>query len=168
MGNHQVSPRDVAAQYHVAANDHDAEAMVSLWEPGGTEVFPTYDLVLRAPDELRQYYEEVVFPAFPDVWWETITITTHEHHVVVRSVMHATHLGLFQGMIGTGKKFALETIDFLQIRDGRIVHNKVLVDGLASLRAIGAMPPANSRRERLLKSAFNTVTRIRRRVSRIQ
>lgn len=161
MGNQDVNPRDVAAQYHAAANAHDARAMVSVWEPGATDVFPTYDLVLRAPDELRQYYEEVVFTAIPDVWWETVAITTHEHHVVVRSVMHATHVGLFQGITGTGKQFALETIDFLQIRDGRLVQNEVLVDGLATLRATGAMPPVNSRRERLLKVAFNTLIRIR-------
>ena len=102
-----------------------------------------------------------MFTAFPDVHWETITIASDEHRVVVHSVMHATHIGRYEGLAGTGKTFAIDTIDFLEIRNGRITHNEVLFDGLASLRAVGAMPPVNSRRERALKAAFNALTRAR-------
>jgi steroid delta-isomerase-like uncharacterized protein len=158
-------PREVARQYHAAANAHDIPAMVALWEAGGTEVFPTYDRALRAPDELAAYYE-IVFAAFPDVHWETLTITSEQQHVNVRSIMHATHVGTYEGLVGTGRRFALDTIDFFEISDGRITHNEVLFDGLASLRAVGAMPPLNSRRERALKATFNALTRTRKLVRR--
>ncbi len=62
--------------------------------------------------------------------------------------MSGTHLGTYQGIAATGRHFTVETIDFLQIREGKIVHNDVVLDGLEVLRQLGALPPAGSRRER--------------------
>lgn len=138
--------------------------MVALWEPGAVEQFPTFEQSFRVPDEFAAHFRSL-FEAFPDVQWDILSVAQDAELVVVRSRMHGTHLGIYQGIIATGKAFEVETIDFLQIRDARIFHNNVLFDGLAVLRQIGLLPPAGSRRERTLQRAFNILTRVRRRLS---
>jgi steroid delta-isomerase-like uncharacterized protein len=155
VNTHDV--REIAELYLAAANDHDVAAMAALWEPGGRENFPTFEQSFVVPGEFSQHFESL-FVAFPDVQWDLVSVATNDDLVVVRSKMHGTHVGPYQGIAPTGKTFAVDTIDFLRIRDGRIIHNDVLFDGLTILRQLGVLPPAESRRERALQVAFNTVT----------
>lgn len=155
--------RQLAEHFLAAANAHDIDAMIAMWEPGGVEHFPTFEQTFRVPDEFASHFRSL-FDAFPDVQWDIQSITQDPGLVVVRSRMHGTHLGPYQGITATGKPFAVDTVDFLRVRDGRIVRNDVLFDGLAVLRQIGVLPPARSRRERALQRAFNAMTRLRRRL----
>ena len=152
--------RDVAERFLAAANAHDIDAMISLWEPGATEHFPIFQESFRVPDEYAAHFRSL-FAAFPDVQWDIVSITQDADRVVVRSKMNGTHHGLYQGITATGKPFSVDAIDFLQISDGRIVHNDVFFDGLTVLRQIGVLPPAGSTRERMLKRASNALTRVR-------
>jgi len=131
--------------------------MTRLWKPGGTEAFPTFEQSYQVPDGFTAHFESL-FASFPDVRWDVASIATHGDLVVVRSRMHGTHLGPYQGIAATGKPFAVDTVDFMQIRDGEIIHNDVIFDGLTVLRQLGVLPPAGSRRERALQVAFNSVT----------
>ncbi|HWC14878.1 MAG TPA: ester cyclase [Actinomycetota bacterium] len=150
-------PRDIAEGFLAAANAHDIEAMVSFWEPGAVETFPTFGETYRVPDGFASNFESL-FKAVPDVSWEIVSVTADADQAVVRSKMSGTHLGTYQGIVGTGRHFTVETIDFLQIKDGKIVHNDVLLDGLEILRQLGVLPPARSRRERAIQKSFNTMT----------
>lgn len=155
--------RQIAERFLTAANEHDIDAMIAMWEPGGVEHFPTFEQSFRVPDEFAAHFRSL-FDAFPDVQWDIVSITQDAELVVVRSRMHGTHLGPYQGIAATGKSFAVDTVDFLRIRDGTIVGNEVLFDGLTVLRQIGVLPPARSRRERTLQRAFNLLTRLRHRL----
>lgn len=152
--------RQIAERFLAAANAHDIAAMIAMWEPGGVEHFPTFEQSFRVPDEFAAHFRSL-FDAFPDVQWDIQSITQDTELVVARTRMHGTHLGPYQGITATGKPFAVDTVDFLRVRGGRIVHNEVLFDGLAILRQIGVLPPAGSRRERTLQRAFNLLTRLR-------
>lgn len=154
--------RQIAERFLAAANAHDVEAMISMWEPGAVEHFPTFEQSFRVPDEFAAHFRSL-FNAFPDVQWDILSISQDAELVAVRSRMHGTHLGPYQGIAATGKSFAVDTVDFLHIRDGRIAGNEVLFDGLTVLRQIGVLPPAGSRRESMLQRAFNLVTRLRHR-----
>lgn len=154
--------QQLAERFLAAANQHDIDAMVAMWKPGASEHFPTFQQSFRVPDEFAEHFRSL-FDAFPDVQWDVLSVTKDADRVVVRSTMHGTHLGPYQGITATGKRFAVDTIDFLQIIDGRIVRNDVFFDGLTVLRQIGVLPPAGSRRERMLQQAFNALTRVRRR-----
>lgn len=149
--------RQIAEHFLAAANAHDIEAMISLWEPGGAETFPTFGETYRVPDEFASNFESLL-EAVPNVSWEIVSITTDADRAVVRSKMSGTHLGAYQGIARTGRHFTVETIDFLQIRDGKIIHNDVVLDGLEVLRQLGVMPPAGSRRERAMQKGFNTIS----------
>ncbi len=151
--------RHVAEEYLRACNEHDINKMVTLWEPGGIERFPTFDQAFSVPDGFAAHFRSL-FVAFPDVHWDILSLTQDDERVVVRSLMQGTHLGPYQGLEATGKCVAVDTIDFLHITDGRIVQNDVFFDGLTVLRQIGAMPPAGSKRERTLQTAFNLSTAV--------
>lgn len=148
---------EVAQRFLDAANRHDVEAMASMWEPGGVENFPTLQQSYRVPQEFSAHFR-ALFQSFPDVQWDSVSITADDDLAVVRSTMHGTHLGHYQGLTATGKTFSVDTIDFLRVRDGTIVQNDVIFDGLTVLRQLGALPPAGSRRERALQLGFNSVT----------
>ena len=149
--------RQIAERFLAAANAHDIEGMVSFWELGAVETFPTFGETYRLPDEFASNFESL-FKAVPDVSWEIVSVTADGNRAVVRSKMSGTHLGTYQGIARTGRQFSIETIDFLQIRDGKIVHNDVVLDGLEILRQLGVLPPAGSRRERAMQKGFNTMT----------
>lgn len=148
---------EIAQRFLDAANRHDIEAMAAMWEPGGVENFPTFQQTYRVPEEFSAHFR-ALFEALPDVQWDTVSITADADLVVARSTMHGTHLGHYQGLTGTGKTFLVDTIDFLRIRDGKIVENDVIFDGLTVLRQLGVLPPAGSVRERALQVGFNSVT----------
>lgn len=154
--------RQIAERFLAAANAHDIDGMVSLWEPGGIETFPAFEQSFAVPHEFAQHFRSL-FNAIPDVSWKTLSVTADPERAVVRSKMSGTHLGEYQGIAGTGRSFEVDTIDFLQISDGKIVHNDVFFDGLEVLRQLGLMPPSNSRTEKVMRGAFNTLTRLRRR-----
>lgn len=157
--------RKIAERYLAAANARDLASMLGLWEPGGTETFPTFGHTYTVPDEFASNFESL-FDAVPDVSWEIVSITADDEVAVVRSKMSGTHLGTYQGIAGTGRRFEVETMDFLEIRGGKIVHNDVLLDGLDVLRQLGVLPPQDSNRERAMRATFNVLTRLRRRVRR--
>src|SRR5919106_4315412 len=150
---------EIAERYLKAANAHDVGAMVALWAPGGTETFPTFGQSVPVPDEFAEHFRSL-FHAIPDVSWNVVSVTADSGGAVVRSKMSGTHLGEYQGIAGTGRFFEVETIDFLQIAGGQILHNDVFFDGLDVLRQLGLMPPAGSRRERVMRGAFNSLTRL--------
>ncbi|MBW3593199.1 MAG: ester cyclase [Actinobacteria bacterium] len=148
--------------------------------PGSLRAASTNRGLLRAAQELAPSVVEIeafelgaiplydgdVEPAGdpdPDVSWKTLSVTADPERAVVRSKMSGTHLGEYQGIAGTGRSFEVDTIDFLQISDGKIVQNDVFFDGLEVLRQLGLMPPSNSRTEKVMRGAFNTLTRLRRR-----
>ena len=149
-----MEAREAAERYLAAANVHDIDGMTELWESGGIENFATFGQRYRVPEGFVEHLHSL-FSAFPDLHWEIISITTDGELAAVRSRMRGTHLGRYQGMAATGKRLTVETVDFLCIRNGKIVQNDVFFDGLTSLRQVGALPPTGSRRERALQRGFN-------------
>jgi steroid delta-isomerase-like uncharacterized protein len=160
----QVDTYEIAERYLRAANAHDIDAMVALWTPGSRETFPAFGQTFRVPDEFAAHFR-ALFDSIPDVSWKITSITADTEGAVVRSTMTGTHVGEYQGLSGTGRRFEVETADFLQIAGSRIVHNDVLFDGLAVLRELGVLPPQGSKRERAMQATFNALTRARRRLS---
>ena len=70
----------------------------------------------------------------------------------------------FQGVEPNGKRVELRGCDVLEVRDGKIVKNNAFYDGMRFARAVGLMPPQDSGAERAMKSAFNAVTKVRKRI----
>lgn len=155
-----LSARQVADRYFAACNAHDADGMVAMWEEGGVEAYPTFEESYRAPEELRDHLRSW-FSAAPDVRWEITSITADENRAVVHATMSGSWEGSFQGW-RPGRRFELETVDIIEVRDGRVAHNSCLFDGAGMMRDMGLMPGRHSRAERALQRAVNAMWRIRR------
>ncbi len=78
--------REMAERFLAAANAHDIEGMVSFWESGAVETFPTFGETYRVPDEFASNFESL-FEAVPDVSWEIVSVTADPDRAVVRSRM---------------------------------------------------------------------------------
>ena len=79
----------------------------------------------------------------------------------VRWHMTATHTGGgFQGLDATGKSVALDGIDHITVRDGKLASNFVVFDQMQFARALGLLPPDGSVADKAVKAAFNAKTKV--------
>jgi steroid delta-isomerase-like uncharacterized protein len=80
------------------------------------------------------------FTAFPDLHAIIHDQVADEHKVVTRKTLRGTHQGELMGIPPTGKTVAIEVIDILAVRDGKITDHWNLVDQLGLLKQLGALP----------------------------
>jgi glyoxylase-like metal-dependent hydrolase (beta-lactamase superfamily II)/predicted ester cyclase len=154
---------DVVSSYFDAIAQRDIEAMAAMWAPDGEEhIASQVDTV--GPGGVREYFTEV-FAAFPDLVTEVRSMVSEGDRTAVHWVATGTHLGVLWGIAGTGARVTFEGIDMIEVRDGKIVRNDAVPDGMAVARQIGVLPDGGSPTERRLFSAFNAKTRVERRAA---
>jgi hydroxyacylglutathione hydrolase len=158
-----MSAKDVVRQYFDALARRDVEAMAALWAPDGEEhIASQVDAV--GPNGVRAYFTEL-FTAFPDFALTVETTVAEDDKVAVHWKATANMTGPLWGLEPTGAHVETEGIDLLRVRDGLIVRNDAVPDGMALARQIGLVPPAGSGLESRLFSAFNARTKASRRVA---
>ena len=149
----------VAAAYFAALNNHDIEAAVAMWRPGGREnVRGQVDTT--APEGVREFLGGII-GSFPDFTFEVEETTVQKDRAAVRWSARGTFTGVpFQGIEATGAPIELEGVDILIVRGGEIVENNAFADGMTLARQLGLLPPEGSKADAGLKGAFNAKTRI--------
>jgi steroid delta-isomerase-like uncharacterized protein len=109
-------------RYTDAWNDHDPDAVVAQFAPGGTYVDSSLDEPLSRA-EVPDFVAETV-AAFPDVRFterRVITEDSNEHLVLTAEwTMTGTHDGSFQGLPPTGETIEIEGVDIVTITDDGI------------------------------------------------
>jgi predicted ester cyclase len=146
-----------------ALNAHDVTAIRRCWAPDGEERFP--DAVCHGSEEIGRYFEEL-FAAIPDLHVEPTAFAAEGDWVFMRSVISGTHTGgPFKGIAPTGKRLDIPAIDHFTVRDGQVVSNFVVFDQMEIGRQLGLLPPDESLADKALKTAFNGLTAVRRRLA---
>jgi predicted ester cyclase len=155
----------VAADYFAAVGRRDLDAMVAGWEPGGQSHIVGL-ANLTAPDGVRDWFGEL-FRAYPDFTMEVEKVVADGEGAAVHWSATATFdgSGTFEGLKPNGAKIAVEGIDVLSIRDGRVASITAVINGLDLARQIGAVPPRGSAADRLMAHAFNAKTAAARRTA---
>jgi glyoxylase-like metal-dependent hydrolase (beta-lactamase superfamily II)/predicted ester cyclase len=151
---------EIAKRYFAALADHDLDAALACWRPGGIDrMVGAQELV--APDGIRAYFSEL-FAAFPDFRFEVLEMTTSRNRTAVRWRARATFAGpgLFQGFAPNDAQMELEGCDVVTVDDGLIVHNHAFVDSGEVARQLGLLPPTGSPAEARLTKLANARTRI--------
>jgi steroid delta-isomerase-like uncharacterized protein len=121
--------------------------------------------ILRGKDELVSGYREL-FAAVPDLETTVSRVVADDRHAVVEWRMSGTFSGgLYEGLEPTGRRIELRGLDLFEIEDELIKTNTAYFDGMAFARGAGLLPAQDSGAERAMKSALNTVTRLRRAVN---
>ena len=156
------TPAEVARAAFDAVVRRDPDGIVALGAPGYVDDFVAIG-ELRGRDAIRDFFRET-FAAFPDFAMTVDKIVADENSAVVQWHLSGTFSGgSFQGVRPTGRRVELRGVDVLEIADGLIQRNTVYYDGASFARQIGLLPSQGSRADRAMISAFNAVTRVRRR-----
>ena len=83
---------------------------------------------------------EVLLRAFPDTHVVVEETITEGDKVVSRNTVTGTHRGEYRGLPPTGKTVTYSEIFIFRFTDGRITEVRGVVDVLAQLRQLGALP----------------------------
>ena len=94
----------------------------------------------RTPDKdgARQLYK-VLRSAFPDFHAEIHFQLADDDRVTTYKTYHGTHRGDFFGIAPTGRAIAFETVDVMRVRDGKILEEIGLDDGVTALTQLGLL-----------------------------
>lgn len=79
---------------------------------------------------------------FPDIQWTLEETIAEGDKVAARFTMRGTHQGTFFGVPPTGKKIAVQAMNFYRLFGGQFVEERGQPDLLGLLQQIGAMPAA--------------------------
>jgi steroid delta-isomerase-like uncharacterized protein len=164
MATSTTSSAAVARATIDALNAHDVTAMRAIWADDVTERFP--EATVTGADALAAYFQGL-FDAIPDVRMEIRGIAEDGEDVLLRWHLTGTHTGAaFQGVNPTGKSLAIDGMDQMTIRDGRLAANFVVFDRMQFGQQLGMLPPDGSGQEKAMKAAFNARTALRKRFAR--
>jgi steroid delta-isomerase-like uncharacterized protein len=121
------------------ANNGDLQASIATHSPDCVVHFPGF------PDMDFQSWQPFMlsyFSAFPDlqinVNWDDAII--EGNRLAGRYTMTGTHLADFMGIPATGKSISVFGINIFYIRDGKIVEEWDLSDGLGMMQQLGLIP----------------------------
>lgn len=142
---------DVAAAMHLAESfteawdRHDVHALMALFQPEGTLTTPVFASPLSGA-ALRGYLE-AQHKAYPDIRAEaageklfgTTTICGRFH--VTGTWTNPMTAGPLAGMAPTGKAFTLQSADFFEIKNGKIVAWTQYYDRMTLLSQMGIILP---------------------------
>lgn len=121
--------------------------------------------VFRGRQALVDFFREA-FAAVPDLETTVTRVVAGETQAAVEWRMSGNFTGgPFQGIEPTGKHVELRGLDLMEIEDGQTVSNTSYYDGAAFARQVGMLPPEGSGADRMMKSAFNAVTNVRKTIA---
>src|ERR671922_965545 len=115
----------------------------------------------RGRQAVVDFFREA-FAAVPDLETTVTRVIAGETQAAVEWRMSGNFTGgPFQGIDPTGKHVELRGFDLMEIEDGETVTHTAYYDGASFARQVGMLPPEGSGAERMMKSAFNAVTKVR-------
>ncbi len=95
-------------------------------------------------DNVRRFYQ-AWWEAFPGSQLVLEDAVAAGDTVACRARLTGTHDGPFQGIPASGRPIAVSAFTFLRFKDGRCVERWSMIDSLALLTQIGAMPGQHDR-----------------------
>ena len=82
----------------------------------------------------------MLFAAFPDLRAEIHQQFSDGDTVITRKTFHGTHHGELMGIAPTGAEVAFDLIDIVRVRDGKMVEHWNIIDSMALMTQLGAIP----------------------------
>jgi steroid delta-isomerase-like uncharacterized protein len=125
-----------------------------IWNGRGVDRIPEFyapDFVADyRPFAFREGYEgiramvEGAWTAFPDYHEEVHELIAEGDRVVLHLTISGTQKGQWGPLPATGKRAEFDEIVILQIRDGKVLRQRGVVDNLSALRQLGVVPTPRS------------------------
>jgi steroid delta-isomerase-like uncharacterized protein len=129
-------------RFHSAVNSGDLDTISKA-----IDEFVAPDVLFHAPvpmdvtgaEALKRVWE-VLLRAFPDIHVALEETITEGDKVAARNTVTGTHRGEYRGLPPTGRAVTYSEIFIFRFADGRIAEIRGVVDVLAQLRQLGALP----------------------------
>ena len=155
---------ETVRSYFDAVIARDPEGMAEHWaEDGIEEILPVG--IFRGPEEVKAWFTEL-FTAVPDFDMTLDRVLAHGDDVLVQWRMNGTFSGgPLMGIEPTGRRIEMRGLDWLEVKDEKVVRNTAFSDGMALARGMGLIPPQDSAAEKAMFTAFNAFTKARGAVS---
>lgn len=83
---------------------------------------------------------EVFYAAFPDLKQTIDDVFANEEKAAVRYTLTGTHHGELMGLAPTGKQVAVSGMMTFHIVGGKVVESSCIIDEMALMQQIGAIP----------------------------
>jgi steroid delta-isomerase-like uncharacterized protein len=133
---------EVARQYDEAFDAQDPEGRRALVAPDMEAVLPG-GMTLRGPDQIHEV-EKAFWEALPDGKIDVENWFSAGDTVVVEGTLTGTHRGTFRApsaeVRASGNQVNLRFASVKQIREGKLVSERLYFDQLEFLQQIGALP----------------------------
>jgi steroid delta-isomerase-like uncharacterized protein len=156
--------RELAQEYFELVNRHDVEGMSRYWDDNSVDDFVVLGPV-RGRAELAAFFHEL-FAAIPDGRFHIERITADSDTAAVQYRFTGTFTGEdFRGIRATGKRLDFRGADIVTFEGEILRYNSVYYDGLTFVRQIGMMPDQDTVPDRAMRSAFNALTELRKRLT---
>jgi steroid delta-isomerase-like uncharacterized protein len=139
---HETSPKATFRRFVDAMNTGDPEL---IWE--AIDELVETDALIRTPLPIEatgaQLAKEVfarLLRAYPDLHITIEDLVEEGDKVVSRNTVTGTHQGEYMGIPPTGKSVTYNEVIIARFADGRIAETWAVVDVLAQMRQLGAIP----------------------------
>ena len=118
-------------------NAHDADALTRRHTPDGTIISPIFRTVQGKNAVLESF--QSLFSTFPDWQYVGEDVLVDGDDVAQPFVVHATHNRDFMGLAGSGRKFDIQGVRVMKMRDGRIASERRYYDFTGLLIQLGVL-----------------------------
>ncbi|MEU3460800.1 ester cyclase [Streptomyces sp. NPDC006733] len=137
-----TTPTATLHRFHSAVNSGDRDTIARA-----IDEFVAPDVLFHAPvpmgatgaEALKQVWD-VLLRAFPDIQVTVEETVAEGDRVVSRNTVTGTHRGEYQGLPPTGRPVSYSEIFIFRFAGGQIAEIRGVVDVLAQLRQLGAVP----------------------------
>jgi steroid delta-isomerase-like uncharacterized protein len=149
-----------AREFFAALGTHEPDAVLELWADHGVEEVVPAGEVYRGKGEIGGFLRAFLGSS-SDLEVTVDRVIADDSRAVVEWRFRGTFDGSFEGVEPTGKKIDLRGTDILEFEDGKVTRLTAYYDASTFARQVGMLPPQDSGAEKAMKSAFNTVTKLR-------
>jgi steroid delta-isomerase-like uncharacterized protein len=127
-------------------NEHNPDAVERVVAPDFVEHIPAPGQG-QGSEGMRRWFQEVFFPAFPDVYWSVEEQVAEGDKVLTRFTWRGTHQREFAGIPATDAQVEVWGMALDRIADGKLVESRIIMDQVGMLQQMGVMPPPEQSEE---------------------
>lgn len=121
-------------------NGRRFEAIDELYAPDFVADYRPYAPLRRGRDAVREMVENA-YTTMPDYHEELLSIVVEDDVAAIHLQISGTQLGAWGPVPATGRHLEFEEMLIMKFApDGRVVHQRGIVDNLAGLRQAGVIP----------------------------
>lgn len=131
---------EVDDRHHEAIDTGNFEIFDEILDPsfvGHELAWPGTEI---AGIEAYKDYLRTMRESFPDLHGETVQRVSEGEFLVCRTRMTGTQQGEFMGTPPSGRHIAIDVVNFLRFRNGKIVETTFLYDGMQFAVQLGLVP----------------------------